>query len=63
MHEGSDFEPMVLEGFGQGVGLIESVGGEGLFDKELEELLDDRLVDFGGCGQEVAEFFGAIELD
>ena len=63
MHEGSDFEPMVLEGFGQGVGLIESVGGEGLLDKELEELLDDRLVDFWGCGQEVAEFFGAIELD
>ena len=54
---------MVLEGFGQGVGLIESVGREGLFDKELEELLDDRLVDFRGCGQEVAELFGAIELD
>ena len=63
MHEGSDFEPMVLEGLGQGVGLIESVGGEGLLDKELEELLDDRLVDFWGCGQEVAEFFGAIKLD
>jgi hypothetical protein len=47
-HEGSDFESMILEGFGQGVGLIESVGREGLFDKELEELLDDRLVDFGG---------------
>jgi len=63
MHEGSDFEFMVLEGFGQGVGLIESIGREGLLDKELEELFDDRLVDFGGCGQEVAELFGAVELD
>ena len=54
---------MVLEGLGQCVGLIESVGREGLFDKELEELFDDRLVDFGGFGQEVTELFGAVELD
>lgn len=53
---------MVLQRFRQQFGLIESVCSQGLFVEELEQLFDDRLVDFRRVNQEVAKFFQVTEF-